>query len=374
MVPAACVGSAVAGPSDRPYAPAPMRPRYLVRHGALAAALALVVLAGVRPGLGPGEVRGLGPLPECRYDDIMTQPRHYADWSITLVDTILRVPRNYVPPDLVPVGQAGIAGHGRVRAVMIDDLRALTDAARAAGNPIGVASAYRSYDDQVATFAHWVSVDGYAGALRVSARPGHSEHQLGLAIDFRSDPPDATLTGSWAFTPAGRWMGQHAWAYGFIRSYPAKKQSVTCYAGEAWHYRYVGRDLAAAIHGSGLTIREYLWSNYTTAVVPLAPKPSTGPGQPGTPSAPASVEPASTPSPEGSTAFSQGASAPGAPTSAARLSAAPAVSPAGNAGPSDGSPVADLDPAVVTGLVVALIVVLGVATLLARRGRSGVGL
>jgi D-alanyl-D-alanine carboxypeptidase len=116
-----------------------------------------------------------------------------------------------VPPDLVSVSQAGIAGHGKVRALLIDDLRAMAEAAAAAGNAIGVESAYRSYADQQATFASWVAQLGYAGALRVSARPGHSEHQLGLAIDFRSDPGGSPFTGSWGQTPAGKWMRLHAW-------------------------------------------------------------------------------------------------------------------------------------------------------------------
>ncbi|HTK45728.1 MAG TPA: M15 family metallopeptidase, partial [Patescibacteria group bacterium] len=231
-----------------------MPPR--VRRGALAAALALLVLVGVHPALAPSDVRGVGALPACRYDDIMTTPRGYDDWSTTLVDTILRLPRSYVPPDLVSVSQAGIAGHGRIRAIAIDDLRAMTEAAAAAGNAIGVESAYRSYADQVSTFNHWVATSGYAAALTYSARPGHSEHQLGLAIDFRSDPGGSPFTGSWGQTPAGKWMRLHAWEYGFIRSYPPKEQAVTCYASEAWHYRYVGLDLAAAIHASGLTTRE----------------------------------------------------------------------------------------------------------------------
>src|SRR5438477_11062193 len=216
MGPASCVGSVVAGGRGRPYAAPPMSSRHLVRHGSLAAALALVVLAVGRPALAPGAVRAQGPLPACRYDDLMTEPRGYDDWSTTLVDTILRVPRSYVPPDLVSVSHAGLAGHGRVRAIVIDDLRTMAEAAAAAGNGIGVESGYRSYEDQESVFASWTAQLGYAQALKVSARPGHSEHQLGLAIDFRSDPGGSPFTGSWGQTPAGTWMRQHAWEYGFI--------------------------------------------------------------------------------------------------------------------------------------------------------------
>jgi zinc D-Ala-D-Ala carboxypeptidase len=350
-----------------------MSPRSLVRHGALAAALALVMLAVVRPALAPGVARGVGALPACRYDDIMTEPRGYDDWSTTLVDTILRVPKSYAPPDLVSVAQAGLKGHGKVRAIMIDDLRAMAEAAAAAGNGIGVQSAYRSYDDQVATFAHWVAIDGYAGALKVSARPGHSEHQLGLAIDFRSQPEDATLSGSWAFTPAGKWMGQHAWEYGFVRSYPAKKQSLSCYASEPWHYRYVGRDLAAAIHTSGLTTREYLWANFTTANVPaVAPKPTKDPRETSGPAVSVSPEPS---------IQATGAPASGGPDNGGLPSQAsgadsPATSVAAleTAAPVDLAPVADIDPGAAAGIAAALAVAVVVAVLVLRRGRSGVGL
>ena len=345
-----------------------------MRHGALAAALALLVLAGVHPAISPTVARGMGALPACRYDDIMTTPRGYDDWATTLVDTILRLPKRYVPPDLVPVAQAGIAGHGKVRAIVIDDLRAMTEAAAAAGNAIGVESAYRSYDDQVATFNHWVATSGYAAALTFSARPGHSEHQLGLAIDFRSDPGGSPFTGSWGQTPAGRWMRQHAWEYGFIRSYPPREQVVTCYASEAWHYRYVGRDLAAAIRASGLTTREYLWANFTTAVVPAAtPRPPRAPGQTAAPSATGTAIPPT------AAASEQSAPAPPVvePSAAGEPPAEPRTSAPGEPAqtpPTDVSPAADLDPAIGAGLIVALVGVLAVTVLVLRRGRSGVGL
>ncbi|HTK45288.1 MAG TPA: M15 family metallopeptidase [Patescibacteria group bacterium] len=349
-----------------------MRPR--VRHGALAAALALLVLACVHTALAPSDVRGLGALPACRYDDIMTTPRGYDDWSTTLVDTILRLPRSYVPPDLVSVSQAGIAGHGRIRAIAIDDLRAMTEVAAAAGNAIGVESAYRSYADQVSTFNHWVATSGYAAALTYSARPGHSEHQLGLAIDFRSDPGGSPFTGSWGQTPAGKWMRLHAWEYGFIRSYSPKEQAVTCYASEAWHYRYVGRDLAAAIHASGLTTREYLWANFTTAVVPrVTPRPTKAPA--GSAAPPESAEPSAS-APAASEAPGAEATpvvAPGTaevPEGTAAAGGPPRQTPP----PVELSPVADLDPGVATGLIVALGAILGVTLLVLRRGRSGVGL
>ena len=98
----------------------------------------------------------------------------------------------------------------------------------------------------------------------MSARPGHSEHQLGTALDFRSadDPTPPWQLDDFADTAAGGWLHDHAWEYGFVLSYPKGASAETCYAYEPWHYRYVGRDIAAAIHASGQTPRRYLWETY----------------------------------------------------------------------------------------------------------------
>src|SRR6185295_16604080 len=166
------------------------------------------------------------------------------------------------------------------------------------------------------------------------------------------------------------WMNRHAWEYGFIRSYPAGGQDISCYASEPWHYRYVGRDLAAAIHGSGLTTREYLWANFTTAVVPrVTPKPTRAPrGTEEHGGSPPLLEASPSPmEPEASTP-----EATPVPETDGTPSAAP--NPLESPPPVEASPVADLDPAVAAGLAAALIAVLTVTVLVLRRGRSGVGL
>lgn len=207
------------------------------------------------------------PLPACRYADVKTRYRTIADWQHSLVDTERKESRAYVPPDLLSVARADIPGSGRVRAILIDDLKAMAAAARQAGAGIAVRSAYRSYASQAATFQGWVNRDGYQAALLASARPGHSEHQLGTTLDFRSanssrapwDYPD------WATTAAGAWMAQNAWKYGFVMSYPKGKFRTVCYEYEPWHYRYFGRGLAEQIHDSHQTTRRYLWNHFETA-------------------------------------------------------------------------------------------------------------
>ena len=235
----------------------------MIRTRAPLLALLLVMCASVAWS-GTAVAGGTPPLPDCRYLDQLTRYRNPDQWRRTLLDTNLRVGRSYRPGDLVSVSQAGISGSGRVRELMIDDLRAMASAARAAGKGIAVRSAYRSYQTQKQVFADWVDRLGYQRALEVSARPGHSEHQMGTTIDFRSA---SSLTAPWDYadwgtTGPGRWMKDNAWRYGFVMSYPKGRKSVTCYAYEPWHYRYVGRRLARQIHDSGLTPREYLWRHY----------------------------------------------------------------------------------------------------------------
>ena len=239
-----------------------IKPDVSVPRRALAIGLVIGAVVLAVPTSAPPAVSAIGPLPECRLADILTVPRDYDSWSVTHVDWLLSVGEDYVPPDLVPVSEAGISGPGLIRQVAIDDLRALAQAAADAGNPIAVNSPYRSYQEQVASFNGWVAVDGYDDAITYSQRPGHSEHQLGLTIDFMTKNGGSALEGDWATTPAGGWMAENAWKYGWIMSYPKGKKAKVCYRYEPWHYRYVGREIAADVRASGLTLREYLWKNF----------------------------------------------------------------------------------------------------------------
>ena len=338
-------------------------------------ALAAAVAAGglVAAALaGPATVLGTGPLPACRYDDILTAPRAYEDWPVTLVDTILRVPRDYVPPDLTLASNAGIGGSGYIRAVVIDDLKAMTMAAAAAGSPIAIQSAYRSYEMQETVFQGYVKKLGLKQARLISARPGHSEHQLGLAIDFKSAGGGSPFEGDWGLTAAGTWMRQHAWEYGFALSYPKGKKSLTCYVYESWHFRYLGRDLAKAIHDSGLTTREYLWKHFTTAIVPTGTTSS--PGASATPGSSPSLAPSETPSTAPSPEATVPASEPPPSSAPSDVPASPVDSAPST--PIPGSPagsVAGLEPFVVAVLVVGIAAAVAAVAIGARRRRGPSG-
>ena len=225
--------------------------------------LALTVAGASLVAVAPVSVAAATTPPQCRYDDVLTRHSAYSDWNKTLLDTIFMVRRSYVPPSLVAVSRANIGGSGRVRPLVIDDLRALAAAARNANSPLRVVSAHRSYATQQYVYQREVQRFGVVRAREQVARPGHSEHQLGTTLDFGTAGSSSMPWGSdWGQTRAGSWMRQNGWRFGFVMSYPRNKRGVTCYRYEPWHWRYVGRAMAADMRGTGLTLREYLWRKF----------------------------------------------------------------------------------------------------------------
>lgn len=160
--------------------------------------------------------------------------------------------KDWAPSDLVDFeGQ-------QLRAEAAQAARTMMDAAKAEGVTLTVSSAYRSYAVQQQTYQHWVSVNGQKVADQLSARPGYSEHQTGLAIDF-SSPEGCRLEECYEDTRAGRWLAKNAQNYGFILRFPKGQQAVTGYLFEPWHYRYLGKDLTARYVASGAnTLEEFL--------------------------------------------------------------------------------------------------------------------
>jgi D-alanyl-D-alanine carboxypeptidase len=208
------------------------------------------------------------PPPGCAHGNRFAAFRGYDEWQLTLVDTTYRLRRAYVPPGLQPVSRAGFNAALFVRGELIDDLGALREAAAANGTPIDIVAAYRSYDQQQSLFDRRTQDLGREEALAKTARAGHSEHQLGTAVDFKSlGQPD--VTENWEQTRTGKWVTENAWRFGFIQSYPKGLEDSTCYGNEPWHYRYFGRTLAAQINESDLTVREFLWNEQKRGASPI---------------------------------------------------------------------------------------------------------
>lgn len=174
------------------------------------------------------------------------------------LDKVHRLDENCEPEALVPIPDAYAYGPQEVVEAILPDLLALLEAASEAGHLVAVVSSYRSYETQRNTFEYHVNEFGLDEAVRVSARPGHSEHQLGTTVDFSSTAVGYELVEEFGATPEGRWLAENAYEYGFILSYPEGKEAVTGYVYEPWHFRWVGRDVAAEVRASGLTLGQFL--------------------------------------------------------------------------------------------------------------------
>lgn len=160
-------------------------------------------------------------------------------------------PQDWAPQDLVPFyGQ-------QLRAEAAAAAQSMMDAAARDGITLTVSSAYRSFAAQKQTYQHWVQVNGQKTADTLSARPGYSEHQTGLAIDFGS-PEGCLLQECYQDTRAGQWLAKNAPDFGFILRFPKNQQHVTGYIFEPWHYRYLGVGLTQEYRASGAkTLEEF---------------------------------------------------------------------------------------------------------------------
>lgn len=166
-------------------------------------------------------------------------------------------PLDYRAGDLVMPQNVRALEESALRSAPASALTELVRAASDAGaGEIGYLSAFRSYSTQQSTYAGRVDVGGVEEADRESARAGYSEHQTGLAVDIVPCDGSCGTLDDIAASPQGAWVRDHAWEYGFITRYAEGRESVSGYQPEAWHQRYIGRELARAYHDGGYTTLE----------------------------------------------------------------------------------------------------------------------
>jgi len=182
------------------------------------------------------------------------------DWQLLLVN-----PWNEMPEDY-EVNLKTLSNGLKIDEKAYDDLSAMLQACREDGLSPQICSAYRTHAKQTSLYNNKVARLRNAGysktealkeAGRWVARPGTSEHQLGLALDIVSSSYQA-LTKKQEHTAEQKWLMEHCWEYGFILRYPNDKSEITGIGYEPWHYRYVGVEVAQDIRKSGLCFEEYL--------------------------------------------------------------------------------------------------------------------
>jgi len=164
--------------------------------------------------------------------------------DITYVDGVLIVNKTYgLPKDF----------GNKLTNTTTNAFNKMKNAASAQNLNIYISSGFRSYQTQNTIYNNYVQMDGKEKADTYSARPGHSEHQTGLAFDLN------TVDNSFADTEEGIWVNANAYKYGFIIRYPKGKESITGYIYEPWHLRYVGVELATTLYNNGdwISLEEY---------------------------------------------------------------------------------------------------------------------
>ena len=165
---------------------------------------------------------------------------------------------SYVPDNLITIeSKYAKYYNGQVNATVYEAYKKMYEDAKKEGLTILIQSPYRSYDTQYSIYNGYVARDGKAIADTYSARPGYSEHQTGLAIDFATPTTTGLSNDEFGTTLEFNWLVNHAHEYGFILRYKQSEEYITGYMYESWHYRYVGVDAATTIYNEGLNFEEY---------------------------------------------------------------------------------------------------------------------
>ena len=203
----------------------------------------------------PASIRGTTTVPP-------TQPTVVADpLALTvLVNKVWRLPPGWEPPDLaepaVPFTFEDADPKRLLRAPAAQALERLFAAADDAGHPLAAVSGYRSEATQAELFDAAVEQHGPLEAERRQARPGHSEHQTGLAMDVTGADGACPADPCFGDTPEAAWLVGHAAEHGFVIRYPAGGEGRTGYWYEPWHLRYVGVEVAEELTAGGLVLEE----------------------------------------------------------------------------------------------------------------------
>jgi D-alanyl-D-alanine carboxypeptidase len=194
------------------------------------------------------------------------------DDLLLFVSQQFSLPESYVPSDLVFVrdyfGESVTLGLGnQVRLSIIEPLRQMIEAMHAAGLKPSILSGYRSYGEQYLAWKWWNSQYPERVAI-MSARAGHSEHQLGTTVDFGSPALDHLFHVDFAETPEGIWLRDNAHLYGFTMSYPAGAYETTGFKYEPWHFRYVTTDISIQLQTTGQILTEWQLAHQPPPCIP----------------------------------------------------------------------------------------------------------
>jgi len=184
------------------------------------------------------------------------------DDILVLVNKNRNLPADYKPNDLV-IPNVRFSFEENIekkymRKEAAQALEELFNEAEKSGIYLYAVSGFRSYERQKYLFDYRAARDGFEEANKLTAYPGQSEHQTGLAMDISCESLGFDLRQEFEQTAEGKWLKENAHKYGFIIRYPKGAEDITGYSYEPWHVRYVGKETADKIYERGITLEEYL--------------------------------------------------------------------------------------------------------------------
>lgn len=171
-----------------------------------------------------------------------------------LVNKHYELPDKYAPKDVVEMSNWYAYPGNSIRKTVYKAFQEMSAKAKEDNITLIVNSSYRDYASQKKIYDEYEDKKGLAYADKYAARPNFSEHQTGLSLDIFT--PGANMN-NFENTDAFKWLSTNCYKYGFILRYPKGLEEITGYNYEAWHYRYVGKNLAKKVYDSGLTYDEY---------------------------------------------------------------------------------------------------------------------
>jgi len=160
----------------------------------------------------------------------------------------------------------------RLKASAAKAYSSMVKAAAKDGVKIRAVSGYRSYARQAELYNYYTRIYGQSYASKISAVPGTSEHQTGLAIDIGNKNKACGLQACFANTPVGKWAAKNAYKFGFVLRYPKGQESITGYSFEPWHFRYLGTTLAKSYKNSGAKTLEAYYGVASSTKTPAPTK------------------------------------------------------------------------------------------------------
>lgn len=173
----------------------------------------------------------------------------------TLVNKYYYLESNFIPEELETVSYEYAINNTKLNKIALENFIKMADKAKEENIIIKITTAYRDYNFQSILYNNYVNSDGKELADTYSARPGYSEHQFGYSFDLTN--ADYADFDEFEYTEEFKWLQDNAYKYGFILRYPKDKEYITGYQFEAWHYRYVGNDIAKYIYDNDITYEEY---------------------------------------------------------------------------------------------------------------------